>query len=551
MVKGWCTETGIEVASTRRAGARRHGLHRGDRRRAALARRAHHHDLRRHHRHPGQRPGRPQDRARRRRDGAGRDRARSRKLDARARRSRAAPSSRRSARSSAAAVDGARRGGRLDASHAYGKRHARGARRRRCRTSSSGASSPAAGRWRARRSIAAKQSGRGAGRRRLLSRPRSRPRASTPTTSAAGRRAQARDRHRGQRACWRSPTSSSDRGAGHMRTVPSRRCRGRLRSSPFTRFAMVRLWNAFLYSMAGLRAAWAGPAIRLEVWILVIAIPLACWLPVDTVQKLLLIGQPGRGAGHRDPQLRDRDRDRPHLARSASAVEGRQGHGQRGGVHRRRIRLRDLDCAARSAHVALRFPAASRRNASPAAAVQRGMKRASTRWSDRAARLLFAGLAALAPMLSADPLAVVAPLPPGTYPVGCSNVEQDFSRIQPGETAQQYWEGFPSGNRERYVDTTAARSGERPAHGDRSSRRSRALRRSRRERRDLRLPGVLSDDRDQSVRRLSPAHRRRRAAHAARRRAADLARFDVALAGAAVLARPDRQPAHRTTISPR
>ncbi len=34
----------------RRPGARRHGLHRGDRRRAALSRRAHHHDLRRHDR---------------------------------------------------------------------------------------------------------------------------------------------------------------------------------------------------------------------------------------------------------------------------------------------------------------------------------------------------------------------------------------------------------------------------------------------------------------------------------------------------------------------
>ncbi len=64
VVKGWSTEIGIEVASTRRAGARRHGLHRGDRRRAAPARCAHHHDLRGHHRHPGQRPGRPQDRAR-------------------------------------------------------------------------------------------------------------------------------------------------------------------------------------------------------------------------------------------------------------------------------------------------------------------------------------------------------------------------------------------------------------------------------------------------------------------------------------------------------
>jgi predicted dienelactone hydrolase len=51
----------------------------------------------------------------------------------------------------------------------------------------------------------------------------------------------------------------------------------------------------------------------------------------------------------------------------------------------------------------------------------------------------------------ADPMAVVAPLAPGTLPVGCSNVEQDFTRLRPGETAQQYWEGFPSGGTERYV----------------------------------------------------------------------------------------------------
>ena len=53
----------------RRAGARRHGLHRGDRRRAVLPRRADHHDLRRHDGHPGQRPHRAQDGARRRGDG--------------------------------------------------------------------------------------------------------------------------------------------------------------------------------------------------------------------------------------------------------------------------------------------------------------------------------------------------------------------------------------------------------------------------------------------------------------------------------------------------
>ena len=43
---------------------RRHGLHRGNRRRPALARLAHHHHLRRHHRHPGQRPDVPQADAR-------------------------------------------------------------------------------------------------------------------------------------------------------------------------------------------------------------------------------------------------------------------------------------------------------------------------------------------------------------------------------------------------------------------------------------------------------------------------------------------------------
>jgi hypothetical protein len=51
----------------------------------------------------------------------------------------------------------------------------------------------------------------------------------------------------------------------------------------------------------------------------------------------------------------------------------------------------------------------------------------------------------------ADSLAVVDPLPPGPYVVGCSNVEQDFSRVLPGETAKNYWEGVPDGSRPRYV----------------------------------------------------------------------------------------------------
>lgn len=44
------------------------------------------------------------------------------------------------------------------------------------------------------------------------------------------------------------------------------------------------------------------------------------------------------------------------------------------------------------------------------------------------------------------------PLPPGPYAVGCTSVEQDFTRLTPGETAQQYWEGIPAGDgRARYV----------------------------------------------------------------------------------------------------
>lgn len=58
----------------------------------------------------------------------------------------------------------------------------------------------------------------------------------------------------------------------------------------------------------------------------------------------------------------------------------------------------------------------------------------------------------LVKIVQADPLATVAPLPPGAFPVGCSNVEQDFTRLQPGETAQQYWQGFPTGGQERYID---------------------------------------------------------------------------------------------------
>jgi len=56
------------------------------------------------------------------------------------------------------------------------------------------------------------------------------------------------------------------------------------------------------------------------------------------------------------------------------------------------------------------------------------------------------------PSLAAkDSLAVVPPIAPGTYPVACSNIEQDFSRLQPGDTPDAYWEGEPDGSRARYL----------------------------------------------------------------------------------------------------
>lgn len=53
---------------------------------------------------------------------------------------------------------------------------------------------------------------------------------------------------------------------------------------------MLRLWRAFFYSLAGLRDAWRHPASRLEIVLLVFGLPLAAWLPLTTVEKLLLAG---------------------------------------------------------------------------------------------------------------------------------------------------------------------------------------------------------------------------------------------------------------------
>ncbi len=44
-----------------------------------------------------------------------------------------------------------------------------------------------------------------------------------------------------------------------------------------------------------------------------------------------------------------------------------------------------------------------------------------------------------------DVFSVVPPIGPGVYPVACSNVQQDFSRIAPGSDATAYWEGRGGG----------------------------------------------------------------------------------------------------------
>ena len=52
----------------------------------------------------------------------------------------------------------------------------------------------------------------------------------------------------------------------------------------------VRLWNAFGYSLAGFRAAYKHEdAFRQEVWLAVVLIPLALWLPVTALAKALMI----------------------------------------------------------------------------------------------------------------------------------------------------------------------------------------------------------------------------------------------------------------------
>ncbi|MCE1241588.1 MAG: diacylglycerol kinase [Azonexaceae bacterium] len=63
------------------------------------------------------------------------------------------------------------------------------------------------------------------------------------------------------------------------------------RESPFKgKTGLRRVWNAFYYSLDGLKAAYlCEDAFRQEVWLAVLLIPLALWLPVGWLASGLLI----------------------------------------------------------------------------------------------------------------------------------------------------------------------------------------------------------------------------------------------------------------------
>lgn len=62
--------------------------------------------------------------------------------------------------------------------------------------------------------------------------------------------------------------------------------------SPFKgKTGLRRVWNAFHYSLAGLRAAWhSEDAFRQEVLLAALLLPLAFWLPASGSGRALLVG---------------------------------------------------------------------------------------------------------------------------------------------------------------------------------------------------------------------------------------------------------------------
>lgn len=67
--------------------------------------------------------------------------------------------------------------------------------------------------------------------------------------------------------------------------TPSPEAAPKKRVGPFKR-----IWNAFFYSIAGLKAAYTNEAaFRQEVWLALVLIPLALFVPVSFTHKALLI----------------------------------------------------------------------------------------------------------------------------------------------------------------------------------------------------------------------------------------------------------------------
>ncbi|MBS0369300.1 MAG: diacylglycerol kinase [Proteobacteria bacterium] len=64
-----------------------------------------------------------------------------------------------------------------------------------------------------------------------------------------------------------------------------------MEESPFKgKTGLTRVWNAFHYSMAGLGAAYRNEdAFRQEVWLAVVLMPLALFLPASGIGKALMI----------------------------------------------------------------------------------------------------------------------------------------------------------------------------------------------------------------------------------------------------------------------
>ena len=69
----------------------------------------------------------------------------------------------------------------------------------------------------------------------------------------------------------------------------------------------------------------------------------------------------------------------------------------------------------------------------------------------QAARFACAALCAFGATLACAQ-SVVPPVPAGgPHPVACSNIEQDFSRVVPGTSAEDYWRGLTTEEGERYI----------------------------------------------------------------------------------------------------